>query len=210
MIRGRKRLQNNKTPCVCFAVLTAWLPLFLLALHRIEHMVGVDAAFTSAARKLRRVRTLGRRALCSVVWLASDDASWHVSARASSRLQSTTCSSSSHPAGGWLTTPPGAGAGSRMPPPGRMRGTWCEGLRDGRKRRWGARSWRRPRAWGGAGAHEDHAVLPPRPALATLQRAGVERQDSDLVGSVLAAEAQVGRWSDDLELSTNRILMEKK
>jgi hypothetical protein len=37
----------------------------------------------------------------------------------------------------------------------------------------------------------------------------VERQDSDLVGSVLAAEAQVGRWSDDLELSTNRILMEK-
>ena len=43
-----------------------------------------------------------------------------------------------------------------------------------------------------------------------LQRAQVERQDRDLVGSVLAAEAQVGRWSDDLELSTNRILMEKK
>ena len=43
-----------------------------------------------------------------------------------------------------------------------------------------------------------------------LQRAGVERQDHDLVRSVLAAEAQVGRWSDDLELSTNRILMEKK
>ena len=126
LIRGRKRLQNNETPCVCFAVLTAWLPLFLLALHRIEHMVGVDAAFTSAARKLRRVCTLGYRVLCSVVWLASDDASWHVSARASSRLQSTTCSSSSHPAGGWLTTPPGAGAGSRMPPPGRMHGTcWC-------------------------------------------------------------------------------------
>jgi len=29
----------------------------------------------SAARKLRRLRTLGRRALCVVVWLASDDAS---------------------------------------------------------------------------------------------------------------------------------------
>ena len=30
------------------------------------------------------------------------------------------------------------------------------------------------------------------------------------LGSVLVAEAQVGRWSDDLELSTNMILMEKK
>ena len=58
------------------------------------------------------------------------------------------------------------------------------------------------------GAHKDHTVPPPRPALATLQRARVEWRDRDLVGSVLEAEAeaeaQVGRWSDDLELSTNR------
>jgi len=54
------------------------------------------------------------------------------------------------------------------------------------------------------GAHKDHTVPPPRPALAALQRARVEWRDRDLVGSVLEAEAQVGRWSDDLELSTNR------
>ena len=50
-----------------------------------------------------------------------------------------------------------------------------------------------------------------RPGRRSLRYSGQgERQDRDLVGSVLAAEAQVGGWSDDLELSTNRILMEKK